>query len=126
MHELVGQNLRCQEVTGLATEMIPHGFPFKEPIRQIDGSYVVTGVGMSRRDEHRLDAVTIFRIELRRMGKTSQRDKTIPTGALHDPSAQVAGCNLVQRRADQSDLGRCPRARSCESAEFRTLLACAG
>src|SRR5436309_15027958 len=106
--------------------MLPRGFPFKEPIRQIDGSWVVTGICMSCRDDHRLDTVTAFRVELRRVGKTSQRDKTVPPGAQRDPSAQVADRNLVQRRADQSDLGRCPRARSCEGAEFRTLLARAG
>src|ERR1700687_810513 len=36
VHERVGQNLCGQEITGLATEMIPYGFAFKEPIRQID------------------------------------------------------------------------------------------
>jgi hypothetical protein len=85
--ELVGKNLRGQEITRLAAEMISYGFPFEKPVRQIDGSDVVARVGVSRRRDRRLHAILTVRVELRCARKPSDRDKTIPTRPLRDPFA---------------------------------------
>ena len=124
MHELVGQNLRREEITRLATEVIPSRSPFEKPVRQIDGAQGVTIVGMSHGDNHRPDFGVTLGVELRGLGKTPQRVEAVPAGALRNLSADVAGCDLVECGLDQIDLNRCPRARGGKGTPFRTQLAC--
>ena len=93
---------------------------------QVDGSHGVKVVGVSGRDDQRLDFVPTLRVELGGPRKTSQRAKTVLTGAPGDPPARVARRDLIERSADQIDLPRRPRACRCDGAEFRALLAGAG
>ncbi|PYQ72035.1 MAG: hypothetical protein DMG01_24815 [Acidobacteria bacterium] len=76
-------------------------------IRHVDGSHGVTVIAVSRRDDHRLGVVSALRVELYGLRKTSQRATPFLAGALPDPSAQVAGPDLlIDCGADQIDRRR--------------------
>src|SRR5438094_7955795 len=107
--------------------MIPCRSTLNELMRHVDGSHGVTVIGVSRRGDHRLGVVSVLRVELYGLRKTSQRAKPFPARCvIHLPRSLApffsssAALTRSIRGADQIDLSTCPRARSCDGAEFRT------